>query len=174
MAPSRAAVRWQSLRAAAIMLVTLAVVPAAVAQRAPAVQPAMRIRPTLRLDAVADRDPGAQVAGGLALRAAYNVRLAVDAGAGTVQRGDTWRGSGRVDLLVRWLADPFRESRWGLSGGGGVGMQFEQARAPRPVAIVTVGIEGRGDGTWVPGVELGLGGGARVGFTLRRAPRGQR
>lgn len=145
------------------------------AQRAAAPQPPMmRARPTLRLDAIVDRDARVQAAAGVALRAAYNVRLAVDAGAGAIRRDGVWQPAGRVDLLVRWLTDPFRERRLGLHAGGGIGLQLERSRVPRPVAIVTVGVEASGDGTWVRGVEVGLGGGVRVGMSLRRAPRGQR
>ncbi len=140
------------------------------AQRAPFAPPAARFRPAFRADAILDRDPGAQLAAGLVVVAAYNVRLALDAGVGGVQRPAGWQASGRVDLLARWLSDPFRESLWGLNAGGGVGVQLERGGAPRPVAIVTLGVEGPSDGAWVPGVELGLGGGVRVGFTLRRVP----
>lgn len=143
------------------------------AQRAAPV-PAMQLRPALRLDAIVGHDIGMQAAAGVAIRPSYNVRLAMDLGAGATRRGDRWQPAGRVDLLVRWLTDPFRERRRGLSAGGGIGLQVERSRAPRPVAIVTVGVEGSGDGSWVRGVELGLGGGVRVGMTLRRAPPGQR
>ncbi len=140
------------------------------AQRAPVATGAARVRPAFRADAILDRDVGAQVAAGLVVAAAYNVRLALDAGIGAVQRPVATRTAGRVDLLARWLSDPFREAKWGLNAGGGVGLHLEQARAPRPVAIVTLGVEGPSDGVWVPGVEVGLGGGVRAGFTLRRAP----
>ncbi len=130
----------------------------------------VRWRTSLRADAVIDRDVGAQLAIGVAVPAQYNVRLALDVGAGGVRRSDTWRSTGRADLLARWLSDPFRQSRWGINAGGGVGIRLEDARQSRVVAIVTVGVEGESDGRWVPGVELGLGGGVRLGVTMRRAP----
>jgi hypothetical protein len=140
------------------------------AQPAAPATPTVRWRTALRADAIIDRDVGAQLAIGVAVPAQYNVRLALDVGAGGVRRSDTWRSMGRADLLARWLSDPFRQSRWGINAGGGVGVLFEDAREARVVAIVTVGVEGASDGRWVPGVELGLGGGVRVGVTMRRAP----
>jgi len=122
------------------------------------------------MDAIVGQHTGVQAAGGLATAAAYNLRLGLDAGIGVRRADGGTQAAGRVDLLARWLSDPFRRSRRALHAGGGVGVLFEQGAAPRPVAIVTVGVEGRSDGPWVPGVEAGLGGGFRVGFTLRRNP----
>ena len=124
--------------------------------------------PAVRADLLLDRDVGAQVAVGGAVAAAYNLRLVGDVGVGGVRRAGQWEPTGRLDLLARWLSDPFRQSRWGLNAGGGIGVRFEADRTPRTIAIVTVGIEGRGDGRWVPGVEAGMGGGFRLGLTLRR------
>jgi len=127
-----------------------------------------RVFPAVRADFLPDRDVGAQVAVGGAVAAAYNLRLAVDVGVGGVRRATQWEPTGRIDLLARWLSDPFRQSRWGLNAGGGIGVRFEADRTPRTIAIVTLGVEGRGDGRWVPGVEAGMGGGFRLGLTLRR------
>lgn len=140
------------------------------AQFATSAPATVRWRTALRADALIDRDVGAQLALGVAVPAQYNVRVALDVGAGGVRRDATWRATGRVDVLARWLSDPFRQSRWGINAGGGVGIRFEDAREARVVAIVTVGVEGTSDGRWVPGVEVGLGGGVRVGVTMRRAP----
>ena len=133
-----------------------------------------RFRPVIRADAIVDRDPGAQLALGLAVAGAFNVRIGLDVGAGGVRRPSGAVAAGRVDLIARVLSDPFRKSRWALSGGGGIGQRFERGGEPRTVAIVALGLDGPSDGTWVPGVEIGLGGGVRVGFALRRAPRSQR
>lgn len=156
------------------LLFLLAPLTPCLAQRAlPPAKP-MRLRPALRVDALIDRDPGAQVALGLAIASAYNVRLEVDAGVGGVSRSAGWVAAGRLDLLARVLSDPFRQSRWGLSAGAGIGQRLEAERTASTVAIVTLGVEGPSDGGWVPGVEIGLGGGFRAGLTLRRAPVRQR
>ncbi len=156
-------------RVATLLLVTLLALIDAGAQRALAAT-AMRFRPGVRIDALVDRDPGAQVATGLSVVAAYNTRLSVDVGIGAVQRTSGWRAAGRVDLMARVLADPFREARWGAYAAGGVGLRPESGARPDVVGIIALGVEGPSDGHWVPGVELGLGGGVRMGLTLRRAP----
>jgi hypothetical protein len=138
------------------------------AQRSqPRVQTA-RVQPTLRADLILDRDVGAQLAGGMSVAAAHNVRLALDAGAGGVSRASGWQATGRFDALARWLSDPFRQSRWAISGGGGVGLRVAQHASPRAVAVLFAGLDAPARGTWVPGIELGLGGGVRIGMTLRR------
>lgn len=163
------------MRCAALLVVVLSMPSLAGAQRALAASRPSRLRPELRVDAILAREGGAQLAGGLVAAAAYNLRVALDAGVGGVRRADGGvEPAGRVDLLARWLSDPFRQSKRAVHAGGGIGVLFAQGDAPRPVAIVTVGVEGTSDGPWVPGVELGLGGGVRVGFTLRRAPSRQR
>jgi hypothetical protein len=140
------------------------------AQRAAPAQSAMPLRPSIRADVIIDRDPGAQLATGLSVVAAYNTRLSIDAGVGAMQRDNRWRASGRVDLMARVLADPFRQSRWGAYAAGGIGLRTEARRAPDLVGILALGFEGPGDGRWLRGVEVGLGGGVRAGVTLRRAP----
>jgi hypothetical protein len=153
------------------LLVALLLLPAAVgAQRAGAGTRPPRLRAEFRLDAILARDNGAQIGGGLIAAPQYNVRMAAIAAVGGVRRADGGvQPAGRVDLVGRWLTDPFRQSRRAIQAGGGIGLLFAQGAAPRPVAIVTVGVEGKGDGPWVPGVEVGLGGGVRLGVTLRRA-----
>lgn len=124
--------------------------------------------PSLRTDLLIGRDLGAQAAVGAVLVSAYNVRLQADAGYGGVSRDVGWTQTGRIDLVTRWLSDPFRASRWGINLSGGVGLGVEERRRATAVAIVALGVEGPSDGAWVPGVEVGLGGGVRAGFTLRR------
>ncbi|MCC7055404.1 MAG: hypothetical protein IT355_19175 [Gemmatimonadaceae bacterium] len=153
-----------------LLLLALAATPCGGQRVGPVVPRPSRLQPTLRADLLAGTDPAVQLAAGLQVSAAYNVRIAVESGVGAVSRPEGWRRSGRVDLLLRWLADPFRASRHGLNAGGGLGLLVEDGRAPRPVAILTVGMDGSGTGHWLKGVELGLGGGVRAGLTLRRAP----
>ncbi len=158
----------------AAALVTVAPLTTCDAQRTAPAARQSRWRPSIRADAILDRDPGAQFGIGLALASAYNVRLGLDAGAGGAQRPGGWTSAGRLDVLGRWLSDPFRQSRWGINAGGGIGERVEVGRKPTTVAIVTLGLEGPSDGAWVPGVEIGLGGGVRAGITFRRAPLRQR
>jgi len=141
---------------------------------APAVARAPRLLPLVRLDALVDARPGVQGAVGVTAATAYNTRLDLVAGLGGVSRPTGWELAGRVDLLGRWLSDPYRRSRWALSAGGGVGLLLEQARGPRPVGILAVGLEAPGTGRWLRGAEVALGGGVRVGVTMRRVRPGRR
>ena len=76
--------------------------------------------------------------------------------------------SGRVDAIARFLLDPFREMPLGLSLGGGVSVPYASGdTATRPYLTAVVDIEGRRRGGLTPALQLGLGGGARVGLVLR-------
>jgi hypothetical protein len=145
-----------------------------VAQR---VLPAERVHtllPAFRTDIFVGTAVGAQVAAGLIVAPAYNVRLQLDLGAGGVPRASGWVSAGRAEFLMRWVSDPFRRSRWAVHAGGGAGVAFESLRAARPLAVVTLGLEGPVHGRWQPGIELGLGGGVRAGLTLRAVRPGRR
>ena len=143
--------------------------PANAQRAAPRAATSRVVVPAVRADLLLDRDAGAQLAAGAAIAVAYNLRLAADLGVGGVRREMNWRPTGRLDLLVRWLSDPFRQSRWAINAGGGIGVRVEADRTSRTVAIVTIGVEARGDSRWVRGVEAGMGGGFRLGATLRRS-----
>ena len=161
------------IAALAATLVLTLVVPAAL----PAQRAAATVRPTplLRADLLADRGTTLQVGAGLVLPAGYQARVALEGGVGATLRDGRWRPSARVDAIARFLFDPFREARWGLSAGGGAGLRWEADARPRPVALVTLGLQGAATGrTWLRGVELGLGDGVRVGATLARPRPGRR
>ena len=157
-----------------LTLLSLAPFATGTAQRTVEPQRPSVFRPAIRADALIDRDAGGQVALGVAFATAYNVRLGLDVGAGGFCRTTGWASTGRLDLIARVLSDPFRRSRWALSAGGGIGQLVERDARPRTVAVVAVAVDGPSDGRWVPGVEVGLGGGFRVGVTFRRAPLGLR
>lgn len=85
------------------------------------------------------------------------------------------RTSGRVDATVRFLLDPLRQTRWGPYGGGGVSLRHEQAEGWRGYVLIFLGVDGPTLGAHVdPALEVGLGGGARVGVVLRGARRTRR
>lgn len=94
--------------------------------------------------------------------------------AGPATNGDVWRSSSRVDAIARFLLDPFRESRFGLYGGGGVSVLHDPWDRWRGVITVTLGLElpAHAGGAWA--FEAGFGGGIRFGIVLRRAMRGRR
>jgi hypothetical protein len=82
--------------------------------------------------------------------------------------------SARIDGLVRFVPDPLREFRWAPYAAGGLGALYDEATRWRAVIVGVLGIEGPAFGAVTPAVEVGFGGGARVGFVLRRAMSGRR
>jgi hypothetical protein len=133
-----------------------------------------RVTPIVRTDVLVDRGVTQHVGGGAVIPAGYQLRVALEGGAGLTRRDGEFRPSARVDATARFLFDPFRERRIGLSAGGGAGMRWERGERPRPVALVLVGVQGAALGRWVRGVDLGIGGGVRLGLTLGRPVPGRR
>ncbi len=86
----------------------------------------------------------------------------------------------RADLFTRFSFDPFRESRWGPYAAAGVSQRFSGAegKRSRTYLLLILGSEGplssRGPSGWSPAVELGLGGGFRIGIVLRQGITGRR
>jgi hypothetical protein len=86
----------------------------------------------------------------------------------------------RADFISRFSLDPFRQSRWAPYGGAGLSGRFRSTAdgGSKAYLLVFLGLEGplpygQVSG-WVPAVELGLGGGARIGLILRRGINGRR
>jgi hypothetical protein len=115
------------------------------------------------------KDPGAHLGVGLNVRADYYVRLGVAIAAGAVRRADdVWVGAPRVDLTARYLLDPFGDRPRGWYGGGGVSIVQRPGESATASLQLLVGLEGRRGNKITPSVELGVGGGVRVGVVLRR------
>jgi hypothetical protein len=124
-----------------------------------------------RGDAIVGRGTSAQAGiGGVFLMGTY-VRTTIDAAGGATWRYDEARASGRVDAIARFLLDPFREARLGLSLGGGVSVPYVSGDAHvRPLLTAVIDVEGRMRGPVTPAIQVGLGGGTRIGFALRTSP----
>jgi hypothetical protein len=131
----------------------------------------------LRIDAIDARslDRGTlQVGAGVNLPLGYYVRFEID-GAGGVSRRDTVdHTSGRVDALARFLLDPFAESEWGLSIGGGMSALFASGARTHSYLVVVTDLEAPRIGVLIPALQLGLGGGVRVGVVIRGYQSGRR
>jgi hypothetical protein len=123
-----------------------------------------------RLDAISGRGNTVQAGAGLNVPEGIYVRLAFDAAIGTTWRDGAAHPSGRGDVIARFLLDPLRESPLGLSLGGGVSVPVVQDDRVRPYATIVVDLEGRMRGHWTPALQLGLGGGTRLGVALRASP----
>ncbi|HEY4131811.1 MAG TPA: hypothetical protein VGM50_14425 [Gemmatimonadaceae bacterium] len=121
-----------------------------------------------RIDAIANRDGALEAGAGITIPAGIYVRFAVDGAAGATWRDGGTRGSGRVDGIARFTLDPFREIPFALSLGGGVSVPYVAGDAHvRPLLAAVIDLEGRRHGNFTPAIQLGLGGGARIGFVLR-------
>ena len=107
----------------------------------------------------------------LVIPAGVYVRTSVDGAAGVTWRDGSTRASGRVDLISRFLLDPYREVPIGVSLGGGVSVPYASGdRNVRPYLTAVVDVEGRRRRGVTPAIQLGFGGGTRVGVVLRTSP----
>jgi hypothetical protein len=131
-------------------------------------QPTTRLVPEVRVDAVGASPATVQGALGVEIPAGWYVRVGVIAGAGgSVEEGEQV-AAGRLDILARFLLDPFRQSRWGFSAGGGVSLLAREGEQVRPQLLVALDLEGPRSSSGVsPSIQVGLGGGVRAGIGLR-------
>jgi hypothetical protein len=128
----------------------------------------------VRVDVLGSDPTAVQLGAGVALPLGIYARLGLAAGAG-VGLGDATVGSGRAEGIVRFLLDPFAQSRWGVSGGAGLAVRHDAGVGTRASLTLVVDVEGRPRaGGWIPALQLGLGGGVRGGLVLRRVTRGWR
>jgi hypothetical protein len=133
-----------------------------------------RVQWEARADGVVAAKTGAQVGVGVNVPAGYYLRLGLTTAAGPVWQGARTTVSGRVDLAARYLLDPFREVRWSFYGGTGLTTRWDESARWRGYLLFLAGIEGPEHRGWTPAIEVGLGGGARLGVVLRRARRNGR
>lgn len=154
------------MKSSALAILALLISTAADAQQAPT-----RPYAEYRADAIIARGTAAQLGGGLVLPLGVYVRLGIDAAAGATWRHSETVGSGRVDAIARFLLDPFRESRLGFSIGGGVSAPIGSAEPSQPPYLTAVvDLEGRRGHGLTPALQIGLGGGTRIGVVLRQSP----
>ena len=161
-------------RAGATLLASIALLAAsasASAQRAN-----IPIVPELRIDVLGANPTSVQGAVGVEIPAGYYVRVGLLAGAGsTIEPDGVSRAAGRVDLIARFLVDPFRQSRLGFSAGAGVSLRADPGDKARPQILAAIDLEGRRSrGGLTPSLQVGLGGGVRGGIGLRWSGRGAR
>jgi hypothetical protein len=124
----------------------------------------------LRVDAIDVRstERGTLQAGvGANVPLGYYVRLEMIGAGGITRSGDVDDSSGRVDVLARFLLDPFAESSWGISIGGGMSAMFTENARAKEYLVVVADLEGPRIGMVVPALQIGLGGGVRVGVGAR-------
>ena len=147
---------------AAIALLALASTPARAQQH-------IAVAPELRIDVIGTNPTSVQGAAGVQIPTGTYVRIGVLAGAGaTIDGDDSPRAAGRLDVLARFLFDPFRQSRWGFSAGAGVSLRADPGDRVRPRLLAALDLEGRRSrGGLSPSLQIGLGGGVRGGVGMR-------
>jgi len=130
---------------------------------------ALRAKPELRADVIFGSEPALEIGGGIQLPLGNYVRVGATGALGTALGAGPRTRTGRADLLARFLLDPYRQSTFGLSAGGGVSARFGQGRPVTPLLLLALEVEGRRTARgWSPALQLGLGGGTRVGLVVRR------
>ena len=145
-----------------------AVMAAALAAPLQAQQPSTGLVPEVRVDAIGASPATVQGALGVEIPAGWYVRVGVIAGVGGSVDANERVPAGRLDVLARFLLDPFRQSRWGFSAGGGVSLLAREGDPVRPQLLVALDLEGpRARNGVSPSIQLGLGGGVRAGLGLR-------
>lgn len=163
------------LRALALAGIALAVPPRVAAAQVGAVArlpDRARWRAELRADVIAGHATAYQAGAGLNLPFGTYARVGLVAAAGATRAAAATHASARGDVYVRFLLDPLSEYAHGLSAGGGISLRDDGAGRARAYLLVLVDLEGdQRRGGWhgfVPALQVGLGGGARVGIALRR------
>ena len=152
------------VRSALALIGALALPAAAGAQRVP------ELSPELRADAIVGRVPSVQAGVGVEIPAGIYMRVGLDGAAGATWRDGATAATGRADAIARFLLDPFREVPIGLSFGGGVSVPIGAPAGSRsPYLTLVLDIEGKVHHGVAPALQIGLGGGARIGVVLRQS-----
>ncbi len=120
--------------------------------------------PSLRLDVLGGNPTALQVGAGLDLPFSNYFSLGAAVGAGISSTGF----SGRVDGFGKFSLDPYHQSEWEPYIGGGATLRGDGGGpGTRTYLLGFIGANGPSTGAFAPGVELGFGGGVRLGVTLR-------
>jgi hypothetical protein len=127
------------------------------------------VKPELRIDVITARSSTVlQAGGGVEIPAGYYARVGIIGAVGALVSSGERSGNGRLDVIGRFLFDPFREHAWGISAGAGVSLRAAQHDRVRPYLATVFDVEGPRGGNGVsPAFQVGLGGGIRVGAALR-------
>ena len=133
----------------------------------------------VRVDARFSRFSTVEMGGSLIVPSGSYVRSSLTALGGYVWRQQRWMRESRYEATARFLLDPFRQSRLGVSAGGGIGFTNsggilsepnvlgDRTIKWRPYLAAILDLELRKTAGWTPAVQVGLGGGVRAGILLR-------
>ena len=136
----------------------------------PAIARAQGGGPELRVDAIsAQQRTVVELGAGFQLPAGSYARIGIIGAAGADVTHGGPRATGRVDIIGRFLFDPFRQNQWALSAGAGVSVRAQTQDYVRPYLVAIIDLEGPRQRGFSPAVQLGLGGGVRIGAAVRWA-----
>jgi hypothetical protein len=133
-----------------------------------------RWRPVVRADLFAAEVDAAHAGAGVVTDLGSYVRLDAVLGAGAARAAGRTFASARGDVIGRFVIDPLRQQRWGPYVGAGLIARLDDDGPIRGLVALVIGTELPGGARWVPAVELGFGGGVRLGFVLRAGRAGRR
>jgi len=156
----------QHMRALLPLVIAIA---AGVPMRAAFAQQHPQTVPELRLDATAARVSRLELSAGAVVPIGIYTRLALTAGAGMARSGGSYHTVGRGDAIARFELDPLKQHSHGAYVGGGISLLGDSGPRVRAWLALVAGIEFNARHGWVPSLEAGLGGGARVAVTVHRA-----
>jgi hypothetical protein len=130
---------------------------------APAALHGQNPQPEARVDALGTGPVRWHAGGGLTWALGYYARLGFVGSYSPPLQAREARSEWRADVVARMVLDPFRQQMIGVSVGGGLTVRH---RAYLLALLEVEGPEMRGT---LPALQLGLGGGLRVGLILRKA-----
>jgi hypothetical protein len=134
-----------------------------------------------RVDSRFGRYPVVELGWSLIIPTTSYLRTHLTAAGGLVRRDERWMRESRYEASTRFLLDPFRQSRYGLSFGAGLGLTNSDGLfgdvnilgvAPqkwRPFLLAYTDVELRRTTGLTPAIQVGVGSGVRVGFLIRSA-----
>ena len=137
-------------------------------------QEPLRPYPEVRADAVVGRPNSALLGAGLQVPLGYYARFGLDASGGIARSNAESLGIARADAIVRFLLDPFRETKLALSAGAGVSVRYLEHDGVRPYLALLLDLEAKRAAGITPALQVGLGGGLRLGMVLRWSSRAYR
>jgi hypothetical protein len=134
-----------------------------------------------RVDARWSRHNAVELGWSLIVPTGVYVRTALTAAGGYVWRDQRWMRESRYEATGRFLLDPFRQSRYGLSIGGGAGLTNSDGlfgdpnsigvrqQRWRPYLATFLDLELRKSAGLTPALQVGFGSGFRAGVVVRSA-----
>jgi hypothetical protein len=149
--------------------------------RAQSGPPLPRLMNEARVDARWSRSNAVELGWSLIIPASPYLRTHLTAAGGYIWRDQRWMRESRYEASARFLLDPFRQSQYGLSFGGGVGMTNSDGlfgppnqygvrfQKWRPFLLAYSDLELRKSAGLTPALQLGIGSGIRFGIVIRSA-----